>query len=1017
MSVDSPSPNRGSQIPGFELIKSLGCGTFGEVWLGRHESGFYRAVKIVRRKSDGQAREVEKELSGLQHYLDEIPVGEPRQLSILPIGEVEGGREFYSPLVGGDGFCYLMELADDLERGEANVPGFQPDSYRPKTLKAVLDEARSRDRVPLAPREVVRLGIQLVEAVAGLHSRGLIHRDIKPGNVIYVRGWPKLADIGLVTANRREVSFAGTPGYFPPDAPGTRSADLYAIGKVLFELGTGLQCDEVGRERPDADRFSEAPLLRELQGAVIARACHRHPPERYSDAEAMLQDLRVLESGASVVALRARERRLRMARRIGVALAAALVAISTLSLALFGVARRERQLRADRERALYAAEMSLGLRAWEAGELGQARHHLRQAREVADSKNRPDFEWRAMAAGIAGDISLAEFTVPRGVRSLAVGERAWEVLSLVPGVGLEHCRFEDWQTPWPNETWPAPGVCGLASVQGGFWLLSAPDRLEFLSRGVLRRQSFPWSGQAINLWAGKDPAQGVWLQFEGAHLIWLRPPAMEPQERFFSASDSLTNVSLIELSGNGRYFALSRCEGASQSRRDTVEVWEAQTGRRVWLGQNFRDDSANAMPYALALDPQGQRLALALQGTSEIQVWELDSGRRTAAWQAHRGQVVSLEFAPGGEWLASAGGDHQVRAWDLNGRLVAQYRGHRNGVGPLCWSPDGDQIVSIGREGDGRIWPFPPRVRREMLSDLYREPGGGFCLSPEGRWLAVTKERRRVQIYDLEGSGAPRELAPCYWPVLFENERVLAVSPDRRLQWWEADDSQRSAVEPLLSGDEEVYSLALEPVHQRLLVGGSRGSLAVWDIGRLTRLRQWVGHDEAVLTVAPGPEGKSFFSGDQLGRMTEWSEVEEGHFVKQEAQGRFHPPDSWIARASPLTALAVNSVWLVAANNSAQMMVFSRSGRSEPVLLEVPGEAAQSLAFSPDGRRLAVGTTSGIVQFFDTATWRPVATFSLAQADQVGGELSIFSLQFNPAGDRLVAFTGNGLIRVWRAPH
>jgi serine/threonine protein kinase len=80
---------------------------------------------------------------------------------------------------------------------------------------------------------VLELGLALAEALAHLHSHGLVHRDIKPSNLIFVNGRPKLADIGLVTDASDQCSIVGTEGYLPPDGPGTPAADVFALGKVL----------------------------------------------------------------------------------------------------------------------------------------------------------------------------------------------------------------------------------------------------------------------------------------------------------------------------------------------------------------------------------------------------------------------------------------------------------------------------------------------------------------------------------------------------------------------------------------------------------------------------------------------------------------------------------------------------------------------------------------------------------------------------------------------------------------
>ena len=122
-----------------------------------------------------------------------------------------------------------MELADDEERASRltrHVP--------PRTLRS---ELKRRERLP--PEECLRAGLELAQALAHLHGDGLIHRDIKPSNIIFVQGAPRLADIGLVTDLKATRSFVGTEGYMPPEGPGMPQADLYSLGKVLYEISTG----------------------------------------------------------------------------------------------------------------------------------------------------------------------------------------------------------------------------------------------------------------------------------------------------------------------------------------------------------------------------------------------------------------------------------------------------------------------------------------------------------------------------------------------------------------------------------------------------------------------------------------------------------------------------------------------------------------------------------------------------------------------------------------------------------
>jgi serine/threonine protein kinase len=153
-----------------------------------------------------------------------------------------------------EGFFYVMELADPAEgekgKGGKGVeerrnvpeagspspfppfpsasPPLDPATYAPRTLGS---EVQQRGRLSIA--ECLGLALKRTDALAHQHGHGLVHRDQKPSNVIFVRGQPKLADIRLVATADSSVSCVGTEGFLPPEWPGKPQADLFALGKAL----------------------------------------------------------------------------------------------------------------------------------------------------------------------------------------------------------------------------------------------------------------------------------------------------------------------------------------------------------------------------------------------------------------------------------------------------------------------------------------------------------------------------------------------------------------------------------------------------------------------------------------------------------------------------------------------------------------------------------------------------------------------------------------------------------------
>jgi hypothetical protein len=260
-------------IPDHDLLRVIGRGAYGEIWLARTITGAFRAVKIVYRSTFESDRAFLREFEGMSAF-EPISREHAGFIDILHVGRTS------------DYIYYSMELADDHVAGRE----INPVNYEPRTLKS--DLARHKR---LTAQESIRLGISLTEALDALHARGLTHRDIKPSNIIFTEGVPKLADIGLVAASGRQ-SFVGTEGYVPPEGPGAPQADIYSLGKLLYETCTGkdrLDFPEIDSQlstRPDREHLLQL-------NNVLVKACANEPKKRYQSSGEMHRDLRALERG------------------------------------------------------------------------------------------------------------------------------------------------------------------------------------------------------------------------------------------------------------------------------------------------------------------------------------------------------------------------------------------------------------------------------------------------------------------------------------------------------------------------------------------------------------------------------------------------------------------------------------------------------------------------------------------------------------------------------------------------
>ncbi len=268
------------KIPDHEVLRKIGGGAYGEVWLAQGVTGALRAVKTVWHNDFEDERGFEREFEGILKY-EPISRDHPGLVHILHVGRGEtDGEPFY---------YYVMELGDDLATGSE----INPVEYEARTLRSDMKAAEGR---ALDVEECISAGRLLADGLEHLHQNGLAHRDVKPSNVIFVDGKAKLADIGLV-ALRGQQTFVGTEGFVPPEGPGSAQADVYSLGKVLYEMATGkdrLDFPELPDELPEGAKLKRWRLL----NSVICDVCEPKISRRKIKAAGELAaELGRLESG------------------------------------------------------------------------------------------------------------------------------------------------------------------------------------------------------------------------------------------------------------------------------------------------------------------------------------------------------------------------------------------------------------------------------------------------------------------------------------------------------------------------------------------------------------------------------------------------------------------------------------------------------------------------------------------------------------------------------------------------
>lgn len=373
-------PKAGESIAGFELVEELGRGSFARVFLARETQ---LADRLVALKLSLRGSREPRTLARLQHT------------HIVPVysHHVDPDSGFHVLCMPYFGRVTLARVLTEIQRAEA-----EEEELSGRSLVEALDNLEPSDgllsgpssgRAALAgrsfPSAVAWWGARLAEALGHAHDRGILHRDVKPSNVLITSdGTPMLLDFNLAhesleaeEAEREGGSLGGTIDYMAPEhleaLAGANSdhidarSDLFSMGVLLFEaaLGgkpfapirrTGSMVESLlgaadDRKQAPGSLFPEDADVPAALRAVIERCLTPEPDDRYQTAYELADDLQAVADDLSLpharepllsrVARRLRRERLRLTTAALVLLSFAAVGLAVLSLSIERAARYE----------------------------------------------------------------------------------------------------------------------------------------------------------------------------------------------------------------------------------------------------------------------------------------------------------------------------------------------------------------------------------------------------------------------------------------------------------------------------------------------------------------------------------------------------------------------------------------------------------------------------------------------------------------------------------------------------
>jgi len=912
---------------------------------------------------------------------------------------------------------------------------------RGRTLgKALKDAGTLKERLGLLSHFV-----DLCQAIGYAHSRGVIHRDIKPLNIMVGEfGETVVIDWGLAKVQGRDDLYAselektigdfrqdkpqradltsagaivGTPDYMSPEQAEGRIADVdnrsdvFSLGAVLYEILTGRRpfpgkstrevLDHVISQPTPPIHSVEPDAPPELVG-ICEKALKKVPDERYQSAKEMADDILRFQSGALVQAYEysigelARHFYTKHKASLNTAAAALVVLLLVAVYSYVSILRARDREHEQRIAAEQAQQAAVAARNLEAEARGVAEHEAYVSQILLVQAYMDDRNYK-LANETLWDIDESQRNWEWGYLLNRCNQ---DLFTLPDQLGAEYSpdgsRIVTVTRYGPPRLWDAETGTPVRTMTGRTHLLSS---VTFSPDGT--RVVAPSRDRTARIWQVETGKPVATLS---GHSGDLQSAEFNPDSALVvTASDDMTakvwdassgsEVATLRGHSDVVWRAAFHPSGAPRiltvSKDGTAKMWDVAGSPKLLFTLTGR---------RARFSPDGKRVA-GLQGPAAL-VWNADSGATLTTFTGHAASVENARFSPDGKRVVTACSDGTAKAWDANtGSDIVTYD-HGGEVKDAAFSPDGTLLLTFSLEGLLKVWKAETGYELTSLSghsDTIRKA----AFSPDSTRIITASADGTVKVWNALKSSGQFIVARHAGPVTdlafsHDANRLGTISWDRTLKILDAQ-----------SGAELATCANYARFGGASLAFTTQGHMAaaldeftpmVWDIDSQTILTAFTGHSGRVYHVAFSPDGSKVVSASWDNTARVWDAQTGEELVNLDGH----------TNAVRTAVYSPDGTRILTASEDKTARVWHAQTGAEILSLKNHSGEVYSAAYSNDGSRIVTASGDRTAKVWDAETGEEKGSLA-------GHSGAVYSCAFSPDGKHILTASSDGTAKLWDA--